>query len=102
MILTTKSGVRIDVEAFVNTGHCYDIKCEVCCEDAILNLPQPENIEVVRMHSEDMRFTVIGLQDLLMHTMLKFRNGLMQQKKEEWMGQQLGWICRTGYCKSCF
>ena len=34
MILTTKSGVRIDVEAFVNTGHCYDIKCEVCCEDA--------------------------------------------------------------------
>lgn len=46
MILTTKSGVRIDVEAFVNTGHCYDIKCEVCCEDAILNLPEPSNIEV--------------------------------------------------------
>ena len=46
MILTTKSGVRIDVEAFVNTGHCYDIKCEVCCEDAILNLPEPANIEV--------------------------------------------------------
>ncbi len=41
-----KIRVRIDVEAFVNTGHCYDIKCEVCCEDAILNLPQPENIEV--------------------------------------------------------
>lgn len=46
MILTTQSGVRIDVEAFVNTGHCYDIKCEVCCEDAILNLPEPANIEV--------------------------------------------------------
>lgn len=46
MILTTKSGVRIDVEAFVNTGHCYDIKCEVCCEDAILNLPEPANIQV--------------------------------------------------------
>lgn len=46
MILTTKSGVRIDVEAFVNTGHCYDIKCEVVCEDAILNLPEPSNIEV--------------------------------------------------------
>lgn len=46
MILTTKSGVRIDVEAFVNTGHCYDIKCEVCCEDAILNLPEPSNIQV--------------------------------------------------------
>lgn len=48
MILTTKSGVRIDVEAFVNTGHCYDIKCEVCCEDAILNLPEPANLEVCR------------------------------------------------------
>lgn len=46
MILTTRSGVRIDVEAFVNTGHCYDIKCEVCCEDAILNLPEPANIQV--------------------------------------------------------
>lgn len=46
MILTTQSGVRIDVEAFVNTGHCYDIKCEVCCEDAILNLPEPGNIQV--------------------------------------------------------
>ena len=46
MILTTESGVRIDVEAFVNTGHCYDIKCEVCCEDAILNLPEPANIGV--------------------------------------------------------
>lgn len=47
MILTTKSGVRIDVEAFVCTGHCYDIKCEVCCEDAILNLPKPAAIEVL-------------------------------------------------------
>ena len=46
MILTTQSGVRIDVEAFVNTGHCYDIKCEVCCEDGILNLPEPANIEI--------------------------------------------------------
>lgn len=48
MILTTKSGVRIDVEAFVCTGHCYDIKCEVVCEDAILNLPEPANIEVCK------------------------------------------------------
>lgn len=46
MILTTKSGVRIDVEAFVNTGHCYDIKCEVCCEDAIINLPEPASIQI--------------------------------------------------------
>lgn len=46
MILTTKSGVRIDVEAFVCTGHCYQIKCEVCCEDAILNLPESPTINV--------------------------------------------------------
>lgn len=46
MILTTKSGVRIDVEAFVCTGHSYDIKCEVVCEDAIMNLPEPATIEV--------------------------------------------------------
>ena len=47
MILTTESGVRIDVESFVNTGHCYDIRCEVVCEDAILNLPKPATIEVL-------------------------------------------------------
>jgi myo-inositol 2-dehydrogenase/D-chiro-inositol 1-dehydrogenase len=47
MILTTKSGVRIDVESFVCNGQCYDIKCEVVCEDAILNLPKPATIEVL-------------------------------------------------------
>lgn len=47
MILTTESGVRIDVESFVNNGHCYDIRCEVVCEDAILNLPKPPTIEVL-------------------------------------------------------
>jgi len=46
MILTTESGVRIDVESFVCNGHCYDVQCEVVCEDAILNLPQPAKIEV--------------------------------------------------------
>lgn len=43
MYLTTKSGVRIDVEAFVCCGYGYDIKCEVCCEDGILSLPEPSN-----------------------------------------------------------
>jgi myo-inositol 2-dehydrogenase/D-chiro-inositol 1-dehydrogenase len=43
MILTTKSGVRIDVEAFVNCHYGYDIKCEVCCENGIINLPEPSN-----------------------------------------------------------
>lgn len=46
MILTTKSGVRIDVECFVTTGHCYQIKCEVVCEDGILNLPASPTIGV--------------------------------------------------------
>ena len=36
-------GVLIDVEAFVCAGYGYDIKCEVVCEDAILNLPEPSN-----------------------------------------------------------
>lgn len=47
MVLTTKSGVRIDVESFVCNGQCYDIRCEVVCEDAILNLPKPATIEVL-------------------------------------------------------
>ena len=47
LILTTKSGVRIDVEHSAFNGHCYDIKCEVVCEDGILNLPHPANIEIL-------------------------------------------------------
>lgn len=47
MILTTESGVRIDVESFVHDGNCYDVRCEVVCEDAILNLPKPATIEVL-------------------------------------------------------
>ncbi len=46
MILTTESGIRIDVEAFVNNGNNYEIKCEVVCEDAVLNLPEPSNIRI--------------------------------------------------------
>lgn len=46
MILTTKSGVRIDVEAFINSHYGYDIKCEVCCEEGIMNLPEPSNVMV--------------------------------------------------------
>lgn len=41
IILTTLSGVRIDVETFVSNSNNYDIKCEVVCEDAVLNLPAP-------------------------------------------------------------
>lgn len=46
MMLTTKSGVRIDVEAFINCHYGYDIKCEICCEEGIINLPEPSNVMV--------------------------------------------------------
>ncbi|MFV0529562.1 MAG: Gfo/Idh/MocA family protein [Lachnospiraceae bacterium] len=46
MILTTKSGVYIDVEAFVNCHYGYDIKCEICCEEGIISLPEPSNAMV--------------------------------------------------------
>lgn len=46
MILTTKSGVRIDVESFVNNRNDYDIKCEIVCDGAVLNMPKPNYISV--------------------------------------------------------
>lgn len=46
MILTTKSGVRIDVESFVNCRYGYDIKCEVVCEEGVLNLPNIPNVVI--------------------------------------------------------
>jgi myo-inositol 2-dehydrogenase/D-chiro-inositol 1-dehydrogenase len=41
MILHTKKGIVIDIEVFVTCQYGYDIQCEVCCEDAILRLPEP-------------------------------------------------------------
>lgn len=46
MILTTESGVRIDVESFVNNHNDYDIKCEIVCDGAVLNMPKPQYISV--------------------------------------------------------
>ena len=43
MYLTTESGVRIDVESFVNCRYGYDVRCEVVCEEGCLNLPEPAN-----------------------------------------------------------
>ncbi len=40
MILTSVSGVRMDVEAHLNNRTGYDIQCEVCCEDGYLKLPE--------------------------------------------------------------
>jgi myo-inositol 2-dehydrogenase/D-chiro-inositol 1-dehydrogenase len=41
MILTTESGITIDIEVFLNCRFGYDIKCEVCCEDGTVTLPEP-------------------------------------------------------------
>jgi myo-inositol 2-dehydrogenase/D-chiro-inositol 1-dehydrogenase len=41
MILTTENGITIDIEVFVNCQFGYDIECEVCCENAIIRMPEP-------------------------------------------------------------
>jgi len=41
MYLTTESGVLIDVEAWVTSQYGYDIRCEVCCEEGTVSLPEP-------------------------------------------------------------
>ena len=43
MFLTTESGVRIDVESFVNCRYGYDVRCEIVCEEGCLTLPEPAN-----------------------------------------------------------
>jgi Predicted dehydrogenases and related proteins len=47
MILTSKSGVRMDVECFVNCRVGYDIQCEVCCEDGIFRLPELASVPLL-------------------------------------------------------
>lgn len=56
MILTTESGVRIDVESFVNCHYGYDVRCEVVCEEGCLNLPEPANAMI---RTNDSRVTPI-------------------------------------------
>ena len=56
MYLTTESGVRIDVESFVNCRYGYDVKCEVVCEEGTLNLPEPANAMI---RTNDSRVTPI-------------------------------------------
>lgn len=41
VMLETVSGVRIDVEVFVNCRYGYDIRCEVVCEEGTVSLPTP-------------------------------------------------------------
>lgn len=50
MILTTESGITIDIEVFVNCKFGYDIECEVCCEDAVVRMPEP-SFPTMRMNA---------------------------------------------------
>ena len=56
MYLTTESGVRIDVESFVNCRYGYDVRCEVVCEEGCINLPEPANAMI---RTNDSRVTPI-------------------------------------------
>lgn len=47
MILTSKSGIRMDIECFVNCRVGYDIQCEVCCEEGFLRLPDLSAVHVL-------------------------------------------------------
>ncbi len=40
LVLHSVSGVRMDVEIFVNCRVGYDIQCEICCEEGFLKLPE--------------------------------------------------------------
>lgn len=42
--LTTRNGVRLDLEMFMNGWYGYDVQCEVVAENASVRLPDPANI----------------------------------------------------------
>lgn len=44
VIIETKTGIKIDVEVFVNCKYGYDIKCEVVGEDGVAFLPEPASV----------------------------------------------------------
>lgn len=46
VLLETKSGIRIDVEVFVNCQYGYDIQCSVVGEKGTANLPDPAAVSL--------------------------------------------------------
>ena len=44
VLLETDSGVRIDIESFVNCQYGYDVQCEVVGETGTVRLPDPANV----------------------------------------------------------
>lgn len=45
-LLETKSGIRIDIEIFVNCQYGYDIQCAVVGEKGIVSLPEPASVSL--------------------------------------------------------
>lgn len=48
MLMTTKGGVVVALEVFVNCRFGYDINCEVVCEDGVIHMPAPSWLYVRR------------------------------------------------------
>ncbi|MQY14782.1 Inositol 2-dehydrogenase/D-chiro-inositol 3-dehydrogenase [Streptomyces sp. RB5] len=46
MLFETASGIRIDLEVFVNCRYGYDIRCETVGEEGLLRLPDPARPEL--------------------------------------------------------
>ncbi|GAB2758973.1 Gfo/Idh/MocA family protein [Streptomyces bullii] len=46
MLFETQSGVRVDLEVFVNCQYGYDIQCEIVGEDGLVRLPDPAAVGV--------------------------------------------------------
>jgi myo-inositol 2-dehydrogenase / D-chiro-inositol 1-dehydrogenase len=46
MLFETESGVRVDLEVFVNCQYGYDIQCETVCESGTVRLPDPADVIV--------------------------------------------------------
>jgi len=44
VLLETASGIRIDVEVFVNAVYAYDIQCELVGETGVARLPEPASV----------------------------------------------------------
>lgn len=55
LILTTHSGIRVDVEVFVNCQYGYDIACEVVSETGVVRLADQELVHRADQHGRHHR-----------------------------------------------
>jgi myo-inositol 2-dehydrogenase/D-chiro-inositol 1-dehydrogenase len=57
LVMTTTSGVRVDVEVFVNCQFGYDIRCEVVAEDGTMSLSDQNTITTRKQQMNTNRIT---------------------------------------------